>query len=706
MRLSKGQELRHRATLSNLKEIVKNAVKTDKDGTVDLEHNTRQATVEHKKTVEKYVCFLGNAKAQTKDGTVYFNIEFTTEQIKNQDPNLLDLYHVRVKKQSQMPHLNDTLLNGSAADSLSQDNLFVNKEKATNKIIRGFIVGDEIHITPASDISTYIHEMGHYWLRDLQNYVLSGQATDEVLKDWEVLKKWLNITNDKKHLTTQQQELYARGLETYMIEGKAPSIELRDIFRKIANLMKYIYKRLTFNKVELNQDVHDYFDRLFATEQEIAENLASMETDFNKFMYKQNEKIKQEYEKVKQEAHKQAIEILIEETMKEKTKQYKEDIDNKKKEFYDLAKKDLEENPFYKATQKAIYNTKLSADALIKKYKKESLAQEEMLALMNVVADNNMTSIDELMQNVEYFKEPQKLINQNVDVLMNEYENKINDVNFIKERAIEAINNEKQIELMAVEREILIYNFYKQDINKETTYTRSKQYRELVKEQVKNHLESMPISKSKLYYKYVQAQERLNRQYATALQKKDIKTAISLKEKIVLNSELIKQSLEIKKEFEKKSKNIEVFCDKKFYQNDNLVQVFNILNRFNMTHKKQKGYPTPEEVPTLEQYQYIVNKYTNIDGQVATCVLINLSKYLLNKDNTATDLNDLTITQLRDVLDGLKQILHYDRLQQEMTVNNKKVEFETIVNELDNLARENTDTKTIKENRKEMYKMK
>ena len=175
---------------------------------------------------------------------------------------------------------------------------------------------------------------------------------------------------------------------------------------------------------------------------------------------------------------------------------------------------------------------------------------------------------------------------------------------------------------------------------------------------------------------------------------------------MVFNSELIKQSLEIKKESEKKIKTIEGYKNKSFYKDENLKQVFNILNRFNITHKRQKGYPTPEGVPTLEQYQDIVNKYTNIDGQVATCVLINLPEYLLNKDNTATDLNDLTITQLRDVLDGLKQLLHYDRLQQEMTVNNKKVEFETIVNELDKLARENTDAKTIEKNKKEMYKMK
>ena len=584
-----------------------------------------------------------------------------------------------------------------------QDNLFVDTKKATNKIIRGFITGDEIHVTGASDISTYIHEMGHYWLRDLQNYVLSGQATDEVLKEWDTIKTWLNITDDTKHLTREQQETYARGLETYMMEGKAPSISLRNIFRKISNLMKYIYKRLTFEKVELSQDVHDYFDRLFATEQEIAENLASMETDFNKFMQKQNEKLKQEYENVKQEAHQQAVEILIEETMKEKTEKYEQDIETKKQEFYNNAKKELEENKLYIATQKAVTDTKLSADELIKKHKENSFNQDEILALMSIVADNNLSSIDELIQNVEYFKEPQKVTDEIVNGLIQEYENKINDPEFIKERAIEAVNNEKQIELLALEREILIYNFYKQDINKETAYTRSRQYRELVKEQATSYLESMPVSEAKRYYKYVQAQERLNRQYATALQKGDIQQAIQLKEKIVLNSELIRQSLQLRKEFEKKSKNIESFCEKKFYQNDNLVQVFNILNRFNLEHKQQKGYPI-QSIPTLIEYQTAKNQYQNIDGQTATCEMLNLPEYLLDEQNAVSNLDDLTITQLRDVLTGLKQILHFDRLQQEMTVNGKKVEFETIVTELDKVARKNIDIKTQEKNSKEINK--
>lgn len=586
------------------------------------------------------------------------------------------------------------------------DNLFVNRENATKRIIRGFIVGDEIHVNTASDISTYIHEMGHYWLRDLQNYVLSGNATDKAIKDWNTIKAWLNIVDETKPLTRQQQETYARGLETYMMEGKAPNIELKSIFRQIANLMKYIYQRLTFAKVELSQDVHDYFDRLFATEQEIAENLASMETDFNKFLQKQSNKLKEEYNNIKQEAHQQATEILIEETMKEKTEQYKKDIETKRQEFSEIAKKELEENKNFVAVQKALKETNLSSEQLIEKHKNNTFSQEELVQLMSIVAENNMSSVDELIQYVEYFKDPQKIIEQTTNVLMQEYENKINDVAFIKERAIEAVNNEKQIELLALEREILLHDFYKRDINKETAYTRSKEYRKMVQEQAQNYLESLPVNEAKQYYKYVQAQQKLNRQYADALQKQDISKAIKIKEKIVLNSFLIKQSLEIKREAERKSKTIEGYEDKKFYRDSNLVQVFKILNRFNMEHKLQKGYPVQTNIPTLLEYQEEQNQYVNIDGQIAINEVLDLPEFLLNEQNTANDLEELTIVQIRDVLNGLKQILHVDRMQNEMTINGRKVEFETIVTQLDKTARENVSMQTQEKNRKEINKRK
>lgn len=110
---------------------------------------------------------------------------------------------------------------------VSNNNNNVNTDifkQGADEIVRGYITKDnEINILPHSDASTFIHEMGHYWLRDLQKYINENQAPAQVQKDWEIIKQWLGIQNDNDVITTQQQEIYAKAIEQYMMEGKAPT---------------------------------------------------------------------------------------------------------------------------------------------------------------------------------------------------------------------------------------------------------------------------------------------------------------------------------------------------------------------------------------------------------------------------------------------------------------------------------------------------
>lgn len=66
-------------------------------------------------------------------------------------------------------------------------------------------------------------------------------------------------------------EQFARGFETYLMEGKSPSIELRNAFRAFARWLSQIYQRLRGNlDVNLDNEMRQVFDRLLATEEQIA----------------------------------------------------------------------------------------------------------------------------------------------------------------------------------------------------------------------------------------------------------------------------------------------------------------------------------------------------------------------------------------------------------------------------------------------------
>jgi predicted nucleotidyltransferase len=105
-------------------------------------------------------------------------------------------------------------------------------------------------------------------------------------------------------------EQFARGFETYLMEGKAPSIELRNAFRAFARWLSRIYQSLRNQlDVQLDEEMRQVFDRLIATEEQIAaaESRARIEplfTDVNasevaKMTEEEFAKYQQQQEKVK-----------------------------------------------------------------------------------------------------------------------------------------------------------------------------------------------------------------------------------------------------------------------------------------------------------------------------------------------------------------------------------------------------------------------
>ena len=107
--LNRGQRKRHAAALQSLRDIVQIARRTDRDGRVDLSHN-KGKTLRHKQNVEEYVYFSAPVQINTENGPIFYDVELHTERIKGQDPNVLDLYHVRVKR--NLPNAGLTALRG------------------------------------------------------------------------------------------------------------------------------------------------------------------------------------------------------------------------------------------------------------------------------------------------------------------------------------------------------------------------------------------------------------------------------------------------------------------------------------------------------------------------------------------------------------------------------------------------------------------
>lgn len=135
-----------------------------------------------------------------------------------------------------------------------------------------------------ADASTFVHELGHFFLetntriaRNLTAKPAENLTEQErqFLSDVQTTLDWFGVKDlaawDAMSLNEQREnhEKWARGFEAYLYEGKAPSEELRGVFRRFRSWLKQVYQSLKNLNVELTDEVRSVFDRMFASDEQI-----------------------------------------------------------------------------------------------------------------------------------------------------------------------------------------------------------------------------------------------------------------------------------------------------------------------------------------------------------------------------------------------------------------------------------------------------
>jgi phage-Barnase-EndoU-ColicinE5/D-RelE like nuclease5/Large polyvalent protein associated domain 22 len=169
-----------------------------------------------------------------------------------------------------------------------------------------------IAILKDADLSTFNHEVGH-WALDTysrlatDNPVIKGEM-DHLLKWFGVdsLEKWNGMSLDEQR---PYHEQFAKGFETYLMEGKAPSIELQPIFARIKQWMISVYQSLDKLGVPLTDEVRGVYQRMMASEEAIrqAESARVFEPLFKDKPEGVSDTEWSEYQSLGQEATDQAV---------------------------------------------------------------------------------------------------------------------------------------------------------------------------------------------------------------------------------------------------------------------------------------------------------------------------------------------------------------------------------------------------------------
>jgi ribosomal protein S18 acetylase RimI-like enzyme len=136
-----------------------------------------------------------------------------------------------------------------------------------------------IDLLERSDLSTFLHESGHFFLEvfsDLADKVGEipveqlTEAQRHMLSDYGALLQHLGVEN-REGIGTPQHEQFARSFEAYLMEGKAPSAALRTPFARFRAWLVGVYQSLKKLNVNLSPDVRGVMDRLLASDQAIAD---------------------------------------------------------------------------------------------------------------------------------------------------------------------------------------------------------------------------------------------------------------------------------------------------------------------------------------------------------------------------------------------------------------------------------------------------
>jgi len=140
-----------------------------------------------------------------------------------------------------------------------------------------------ISLLRGANLSTYLHELGHFYFEALNHMAAQPGAPASIVEDRDILLRHLGVASatEWEKLTPSarrtRHEQVARTFEAYLWTGKAPSVELRGLFGTLRRWMRDVYKLLRELKAPLTDEVKGVFDRMLASEEQIAEEQADLE---------------------------------------------------------------------------------------------------------------------------------------------------------------------------------------------------------------------------------------------------------------------------------------------------------------------------------------------------------------------------------------------------------------------------------------------
>lgn len=227
-----------------------------------------------------------------------------------------------------------------------------------------------ISIMETADESTFMHEMAHAFLFDLEDLAQIDETSKkelEIVNQWATWEKgaaeeykgtaWATEFADREQAIIDadavgdydradklkaewRQERFARGFELYLKDGQAPARGLKAVFRKFKSFLVAIYKQFVGDGGKPTLPVKRVMDRMIASEDEI--EAAALEDRYSDLTKAGGEKLlteteevtmKRWYEEERAAAKEKIMKLVMKDLEKDRQKEYENKLAEERERY-------------------------------------------------------------------------------------------------------------------------------------------------------------------------------------------------------------------------------------------------------------------------------------------------------------------------------------------------------------------------------------
>lgn len=570
----------------------------------------------------------------------------------------------------------------------------------------------KIGLLEKADLSTFIHETGHFYLEVLLDLADRADASPQIKADAETLMKWFKVKS-RAEIGVKQHEQFARANEAYLMEGEAPSTALRSIFQRVRAWMTLVYQTLTNLNVKLNDDVRGVFDRIYATDQEIeaaraeldvqslfstAEDAGMTQAEFDAYTKAAGKAVTDAKEKVQNQ--------LMREYQREREKWWKD----RRKEVMAEVTAEVDASPPYRAAAiltegKMLDGTpiKLSRKALEARFGAEYLKRLPR-QLRKIYTKEGGSDIDtaaemlgfdsgsDLMTALINLRPRDELIQAETASRMAAQYGDMRVDGTIADEAMTAVHNSQRAKVL--EAELLAIQRLQRQVRAVTAPARraEREGMSMIAAAISDPAAFKRVAAGRIGQmqardiqpnQYLLAERRASKAAFDAIKRKDYRKAAIEKQRELLNHHMYLAARQAAKE---------------------LDTIYNYANKFEKSSTRERiakaggGYLDQIDA-ILEKYEFrkvpikVLARRQSLldfaDQQAQLGLIVNVPDQLLDEARLVNYKN-ATVDELRAVYDTVRNIEHIARLKDKLLRKAAAVEFQSVKDELIKSATEST----------------